>query len=160
MPPTSPAIADAIALLITQAGESLLPGGWEVVRVYRAIAKVGDLSAGRVTVAPRGMEINAFSRADVQVDHLIDIAIQKKIGLASPDGSFTAGSDSGDALDELMELAQTVMAYFNYRKLDLGGGEIAQWVKSEVKNLYAPEHLAEQSAVFTCVATITFRTYG
>ena len=116
-------------------------------RCYVPAFDLKEMKNLHVTVVPRGVELSTVSRSMIQHDVQIDVAVQRKL----PAPADPAGDQA--FIDTLMGLVQEIadvlraVGYF---------GE-AQWVKSENKPIYSPEHL-EQLRQFTSVLTLTLRT--
>ena len=114
-------------------------------RHYVPTFDLKDMKNLHVTVVPRGVEMSTASRTLLQHDVQIDIGIQQKL---------PADTTSDQArIDTLMGLVQEVADVLRAA----GHFDEAQWVRTENKPVYSPEHL-EQLRQFTSVLTLTLRT--
>jgi len=116
---------------------------FKAVRHYRPVFELADMAALHVTVVPRGVEMQAASRVQVQHDFAVDIGVQKKLETAS-----------NAEIDALMALVEEIADFFRLRRLQSVPGAV--WARTENQPVYAPEHL-EQLRQFTSVLTLTFR---
>ena len=110
-----------------------------VLPVYE-LTQMVDL---KVTVVPKGVQIDGATRATSQFDVQIDIGIQRKLG-----------SDLEADVAELLDLVDQVAQYL--RKRPLAAAPHACWVSTANEPVYAPEHLADKR-LFTSVLTLTYR---
>jgi len=115
-------------------------------RCYVPTFDLKDMKTLHVTVVPRGVEVSTVSRSLIQHDIQVDVAIQQKL----PAPADPAGDQA--FIDTLMGLVQEVADVLRAA----GRFGEAQWVKSENKPIYSPEHL-EQLRQFTSVLTLTLR---
>jgi hypothetical protein len=132
-------IADAV---VTALNVGTFSQSFQAVRHYQPVYELKDMGTLHVSVVPKGIELELFTRAQVQADVQIDIGVQKK--LASLEGA---------EVDPLMHLVDEIGDYFRTHAL---AGTPAVWFKTENVPIYAPEHLAKLRQ-FTSVLTLTFR---
>ena len=116
-------------------------------RHYVPTFDLKDMKTLHVTVVPRGVEMATASRTLLQHDVQVDVGIQQKL----PAPADPVGDQA--FVDALMGLVQEVADVLRA----VGYFDEAQWVKSENKPIYSPEHL-EQLRQFTSVLTLTLRT--
>ena len=114
-------------------------------RAYLPIFDLGAMLDLHVTVVAAGRTIAPLSRAERQVEHRIEIAVQQKL----------AGEGLSDC-DPLLALVGEIADHFTGQRL--AGAPEAAWVKTEHAPLVAPEHLNELRQ-FTSVLTVTYRTW-
>lgn len=134
------AVADAVVAVLKAEPLKL-----EAMRAYRPEFDLAELTTMRVTVVPKGLEISGSGRNANQHDIRVDVALQQKV---------TAVDNT--ALDPLMTLVEQVANQLRLRRLELGGGGSAIWVKTENDPIYAPEQL-QTKQVFISLLTFTFR---
>lgn len=139
-------IIDIAAAVVAELNgtSSPLAGQATAARHYLPQLDLIQLASLAVSVVPRSMEHTRISRASVQSDVQIDIAVQKKL---------TSGDNA--EVDALMGLVEAVDAFLCGRPLALCSG--ALWLSSKHEPIYAPEHL-DDHRVFTSVLTLTYRT--
>ena len=113
-------------------------------RYYVPVFDLKEMKDLHVTVVPRAVEMSTASRAMLQHDVQIDVAVQKKLP------QDTAGDQA--AIDALMGLVQEIADVLRAA----GHFGDAQWVKTDNKPVYSPEHM-EQLRQFTSVLTLTLR---
>lgn len=142
-------IADAVAVELNAAsGNPSVPfsRAFTAERRVLPVYELSDLSALKVTVVPKAVEITGSTRSASQYDIAVDIGVQKKLA---------PGSDGIDAqVEALGTLVDEINDYLRKRPLASFAG--VAWVRSVNDPVYAPEHLHEQR-VFTSVLTVTYR---
>ncbi|HEY1068491.1 MAG TPA: hypothetical protein VGE52_20375 [Pirellulales bacterium] len=112
-------------------------------RGYTPVFELKDMKTLHVTVVPKGLAIEAFSRSQSQHDYQVDVAVQKKL------------ANAGNAeVDPLMTLVEEIADFFRARRLTTYPNAI--WTKTENAPVYAAEHF-EDLRQFTSVLTFTFR---
>ncbi len=141
-------IADALVTALNAAPVPPATGfspAFTAVRAYRPQFDLEELKTLRVSVVPKAIEITSLGRRSNQHDVSVDVAVQQKVDL----------TDSA-TLDALMLLVQQIADFLRLRRIDLGDGSSAVWVKTENTPIYSPDQL-ETKQVFTSVLTFTFR---
>ena len=140
-------IADAVAAEINAAPGGTFSQAFEAVRKVLPVYELADLAEMKVTVVPKGIEINGSTRSASRYDVAVDIGIQKK--LTGPNENLDAEVAAlGTLVDEIADYL---------RRRPLSAAPQAAWVSIANDPVYAPEHLSEQR-VFTSVLTVTYRT--
>ncbi|HUW99868.1 MAG TPA: hypothetical protein VMY35_02735 [Phycisphaerae bacterium] len=114
-----------------------------IARTRVPLYDLADLGVIHLTVVGRSFEQERASRADVQTDVEIDIAVQKKVP-----------SDQPSEIDPLADLVEAVIALF--QDLELAGCPDAVWIRTANPVMYIPEHLDEKR-LFTSVITLSYR---
>ncbi len=114
-----------------------------VQRSYQPLVELKNLDGVLVTIVPKAIERQRASRAAVQHEYQLDVAVQKKVG---------AGSDLAE-LDELMALVEEIADYLT--GLDLAECA-ARFINLGNSVIFAPDHLREKG-VFTSLLTVTYR---
>jgi len=136
-------VADAVVEeLNTAPGDTF---GLEFTAVRRVVPeydlrRVGGL---QVVVVPRAVTAEMETRSHLLYDVQVDIGVQQHVG-----------KELDEAVEELMELVETIGDYLRNRRL--GAPTHASWVRMENEPVYAPDHLAAHH-VFTSVLTMTYR---
>ena len=115
---------------------------FEAERMYQPLFELPEMKTLRVTVVPRGVEMQGSGRSLVQHDYGIDVAVQKKFD-----------KDDPVELDPLMTLVEEIIDFFRLRRL---AGQNAVCVRATNEPVYSQEHM-EQFRQFTSVVTLTFR---
>ena len=113
-------------------------------RGYQPVYELPDMKTLKVSIIPKGVEIESASRTETWGDYKIDIAVQKK---------FAVGDN--DELDALTTLVQEIADYMTMRNLQTASGT-ALWLKTENLPVFSPEHM-EQYRQFTSTLTMTYR---
>ena len=80
---------------------------FEAVRLYQPLFELPEMKTLRVTVVPRGVEMQVSSRSLVQHDYQVDVAVQKKFD-----------TDEAVELDPLMALVEEIADFFRLRRLE------------------------------------------
>jgi len=139
-----PDITDAVVAALNGAAFSQ---PFTAKRHYVPTFDLKEMKTLHVTVVPRGVEVSTVSRSLIQHELQVDVGIQQKL----PAPADPAGDQA--FVDALMGLVQEIADVLRAA----GRFGEAQWVKSENKPIYSPEHL-EQLRQFTSVLTLTLRT--
>ena len=137
-------IADAVVTALNGADgpkQGNPPVGLSAVRAYRPVYDLKDMKDLRVTVVPKGVEMEMAGRGLLQSDVQVDVAVQKKL----------ASGDNAE-IDSLMSFVEEVAEFIRAQGRLAG----AAWVKTENLPIYSLEHM-EQLRQFTSVLTLTFR---
>jgi hypothetical protein len=132
-------IADAV---VTALNSGTFSQSFQAVRHYQPVFELKDMGTLHVSVVPKGIELELFTRTQVQADVQVDIGVQKKLESIEP-------AD----MDPLMRLVEEIGDYFRTHALT---GTPAVWIKTENVPIFAPEHLGKLRQ-FTSVLTLTFR---
>ena len=135
-------IVDIAGAVVTALNAGAFSQSFQAVRHYQPVFELKDMGTLHVSVVPKGIELELFTRAKVQADVEIDIGVQKKLT-----------SLEGAEVDPLMHLVEEIGDYFRSHALV---GTPAVWIKTENVPIFAPEHLAKLRQ-FTSVLTLTFR---
>lgn len=137
--PTITDIADAV---VSELNSASFSHEFQAERQYLPIYDLADVKDLRVTVVPRGMNIEPVTRSDAQHDVEIDVAVQQK--LAKTDAA---------TIDPLMALVEEIADRFRFLRFD---APPAAWIETRNEPVYAQEHL-DRFRVFTSVLTFVFR---
>jgi len=135
-------IADAV---VTTLNAHSFTQSFTAVRKYMPRRELADLSVLTVTVVPRRIDGEEFSRAGQQHDHGIDIAVQQKLDVDED------GEPDHTAADALVGLAEEIAAFCYGKAFDAGC-----CMSSDVDPIFSPEHMKEKH-VFTAVARLTVK---
>jgi hypothetical protein len=111
-------------------------------RAYLPIFDLGEMLDLHVTVVAAGRTIAPLSRAERQVEHRIEIAVQQKVAVEDP-----------AACDPLLALVGEIAAALPALPMPEG-----VWVRTEHAPLVDPNHLNELRQ-FTSLITGTWRTW-
>jgi hypothetical protein len=122
------------------------PAGLNAQRAYRPVFALEEMDDLHVTVVPRGVEMTAANRTQVQRDVQIDIAVQKRLSV----------DDELAQADALMALVEQIAEHFRHKRR---AGPQAVWIRTDNEPIFAPEHL-DQLRQFNSVLTLTFRVIG
>lgn len=118
------------------------PVGLSAQRSYKPGYELAELKDLRVTVVPKGVEMQGITRSIVQHEVQIDIGVQKKLDTAE-----------AAEIDALMNLVEKIADFLRLCRLPLA--DLA-WVRTENAPIFAPDHL-DQMRAFTSVLTATYR---
>jgi hypothetical protein len=132
-------IADAV---VAEMNGHAFAQSFAAVRGYVPIYSLEQMASLHVTVVPKTTTLQPHSRASVQMDVSVDIAVQQRVA-------------DDAAADVLMALVEEIADFFRQRRL---ASVAAVWVSAENNPIYSPEHLAEKR-VFTSVLTLTWRRW-
>jgi len=122
-------VADALVEALN-GGAFSLP--FQAVRAYVPAYRLQEMTALRVTVIPREVTSEPYSRGQRLYTVRIDVGVQKRV-----DPEDTA------AVDALVDLVHEMEAFLRGRDLELPGGETAKWRETEWPALWLPDHLRE-----------------
>ncbi len=129
--------------------KTLNSGGVTATRSLFPFYELKDLASLRVTVVPKSVDIQSFSRSSSEFDYQIDIAFQKSVKL--PDDP---------EVSTLADLVLTTAKSFRgtvYSGVGVGAGVGINAICSKVGILlYSAEHIQPPS-VFTSVITLNFK---
>lgn len=113
-------------------------------RHYQPVYDLADFKTLRVTVVPKGLEVEPVSRSETSGEYQIDVSIQKK---------FTTGDNA--ELDPLMTLVSEIADFLTRRHLTVGEAT-AFWLKTENTPIFAANHM-EEYRQFTSLLTLTYK---
>ena len=133
-------VADAMVAELNAYSFSL---PFTAVRTFLPRYKLDELEDLHVTVVPISDSVLPGDRGKSRHDYEIDVAVQQKID----------SLDNAD-VDPLIGLTEEIVDYFRGKRLTLSPSAV--WGTTEVKALYAVEHM-EQLRQFTSVVAFTFR---
>jgi len=139
-------IADAVAAELNAAEPDTF--GEEFTAQRRVLPKfeLADLKDLKVSVVPKGVEIENATRDARRCDISVDIGIQQKVG-----------KDVDAEVERLCELVEQIADYLAARGLSAAGMSGVAFVSITNEPVYSTEHLADD-LVFTSVLTVTYRT--
>lgn len=137
-------VLEAVVAEVNRLPDPVLPD-WTATRAYRVQYRPADLTRPTVTVMPRSLTVGATSRVACDYDVAVDVALQKKVDMHSP-----------EELDALLEQVEQIEAWLRLRRLS--DYPEAVWVATENDPLYLTDHL-EQHGVFTSVLSVTYRVH-
>jgi hypothetical protein len=140
--PTTPEIAQAVADSLNAASFSQ-PVTAE--RAWLPVYDLGEMDQLRVTVVPTTRTLATVSRAAIQAEHRIEVAVQRRV-------------DPGDlpAVDALVALCGEIAEHLTGAVLP--ALPELRWAKTEHTLLAAPEHLNELRQ-FTGLIAVTYRSW-
>ena len=141
-------IADAVVAELNSRSFSL---PLTATRAYLPRFDLSDMTALRVAVVPKGLEVTSGSRGKDQHDYRVDVGIQQKLARRGE-----CEEECPEELDPLMGLVEEIAEYC--RGLVLDTEPEAACVAVENSPIYAPEHMRE-GRLFTSILTLTFRTW-
>ena len=133
-------IADAV---VAELNSGTFSQAMEAVRLYRPQFDLAEMATLHVTVVPKAVETSGASRAGMQYDVSVDVAVQKKLT-----------TESNAEIDVLMGLVEEIADFFRLRRLEQY--QNAMWLRTENDPAWSPGHL-EELRQFTSVLTLTFR---
>jgi len=139
-------IADAV---VTALNAASLSQSFTAERAYVPIHELQDLADLKVSVVARSLSLVWLSRRDDDFSYIIDIGIQKSIGIGG-----MSNAEIIVASDPFMLLAEEILDLF--RGKPLGNDDQLQCMAAENVPIYAPLHLDEKR-VFTSVVSLTFK---
>ena len=122
----------------------LFSKAFTAIRAWLPVYELGEMTDLKVTVVPTGRTLSAISRAGIQADHRIEIAVQQRV-------------DPNDvpAIDALIALCTEIAEHLSGDSLP--GLLNVHWLKTEHSLLASPEHLNELRQ-FTGVIAVTYRS--
>ncbi|KKL10357.1 hypothetical protein LCGC14_2556660 [marine sediment metagenome] len=145
-------VADAVAAALNAAPDGTFNETVAAVRAYVARFEPSDLTALKVTVVPKSLEVERADRAQTRNEYAIDIAIQKKLSELPDDADCIVDNDEVDALMLLVQQIAEHIASLGR----LTTYTAAKWIGTANSPIYSQEHLIEKRT-FTSVLTLTFR---
>lgn len=137
--------ADIAAAVVADLNATAFSQSVAAERAYLPQFDLGDLTALRVTVVASGRTVQPASRSQLQVEHRIEIAVQRKL----------TGEDPA-ACDPFLALVGEIGDHLTGHRLVAVPD--AAWVKTEHEPLVDPGHLNELRQ-FTSLITVTYRTW-
>jgi len=140
MSATIPELRDAIIDEINDATWSETLTAERVFAPKRDVKSMGDDAVA--LVVPYSVQFERLSRAMEQKRIVIHVAIQKRLA-----------SDDMDAADALINLSQSVLAFFRAKKLDDAPDML--WVSGDNPTVFSYEHY-DEFLVFTAIIAITY----
>ena len=135
-------IATAVVSELNGQAAYFVPATFTAVRAHMPLEDLADLKTLHVTVVTRSFSQELSSRADIQTEIEVDVAVQHKVA-----------PEDNTPMDALNTLVERIIKFFERRVLS--GYEQAIWTKTENALLYIPEHLKKR--LFTSVITLTYR---
>jgi hypothetical protein len=139
-------IADAVAAELNAAEPGTFSEDLTAQRRVLPKFELADLADLKVSVVPKGIEIENASREDRRCDISVDIGVQQKVG-----------KDVDAEVERLCELVEQIADYLAARGLSAAGMSGVAFVSLANEPVYSTEHLADDLA-FTSVLTVTYRT--
>ena len=138
-------IADAVAAELNAAGPGTFSEDFTAVRRILPKFELADLADLKVSVVPKGIEIENATRSDRRCDISVDIGVQQKIG-----------KDVDAEVERLCGLVEQIADYLAGRELLASGMSGVAFLSLANEPIYSTEHLADD-LVFTSVLTVTYR---
>jgi len=139
-------IADAVAAELNAAEPGTFGEDFTAQRRVLPKFELADLANLKVSVVPKGIEIENASREDRRCDISVDIGVQQKVG-----------KDVDAEVERLCELVEQIADYLASRGLLASGMSGVAFLSIANEPVYSTEHLADD-LVFTSVLTVTYRT--
>ncbi len=133
-------IADAVTAELNDGGFSL---PFTAQRLLLPDFELSQLADMKVSVVPKAVEFNAFSRQHTQYEFSVDVGIQQKL-----DG------DVETLLPGLLSFVDEMVTFLRKRKLT--SVPEAVWLRSVNDPIYSREHLVNQRT-FTSILTVTYK---
>lgn len=139
---TTPEIADAV---VASLNAILFVPPFTARRAWLPVHDLGEMDQLRVTVVPTTRTLSTVSRAAIQVEHRIEVAVQRRV-------------DPADlpAVDALVALCSDIAEHLTGAVLPALPD--VRWAKTEHTLLVAPEHLNELRQ-FTGLIAVTYRSW-
>ena len=137
-------LADAVVVELNGAAAGTFSQSFTAKRYYVPVFDLKEMRDLHVSVVPVGVETTTASRALLQHDVQLDVAVQQKF----PQDTAV----ELEAIDDLMGLVQEISDFLRA----VGRFGDALWIKTENKPVYSPEHMG-QLRQFTSVLTLTLR---
>ncbi len=141
------AIADAIVLALIDAPAGTFDVSILPERVFLPVYDLQEDKDLKISVVPKGRDMEANDRTSTVSDWQIDIGVQKKVGIEDPGKT---GIDS--EVPQLMELTEQIEDFLARKSMADG-----QWLRSAQEIIFSPGHLKEHR-LFTGTLTLTYRT--
>ena len=139
-------IADAVAAELNAAELGTFSEEFTAQRRVLPKFELTDLKDLKVSVVPKGIEIEGATRSAQRCDISVDIGIQQKVG-----------KDVDAEVERLCELVEQIAGYLAGRGLSAAGMSGVAFLSIANEPIYSTEHLADD-LVFTSVLTVTYRT--
>lgn len=139
---TTPEIADAVAASLNAAS---FAQPVTARRAWLPVHDLGEMDVLRVTVVPTARSLATVSRAAIQAEHRIEVAVQQRID-----------PDDLPAVDALVALCGAIAEHLTGAALPALPD--VRWAKTEHTLLAAPEHLNELRQ-FTGLIAVTYRNW-
>jgi hypothetical protein len=143
------AIADGVAAALNAAPGGTFSQAFTAERKYQPQFTLADLAVLRVSVVPRGRDLERLTRALVRKDVLIDVGLHKHL----PDDTDPAAAAGNASIDPYLQLAEEIADYFESAKPAAAG---APFLRSEHAALWDPQRLRENRIFFSLI-TLTYR---
>ncbi len=139
---TTPEIAQAVAdsLNATVFGQPVT-----AERAWLPVYDLGEMETLRVTVVPTTRTLTTVSRAALQAEHRIEVAVQRRVD-----------PEDLPAVDALVALCNEIAEHLTGAALPALPD--IRWAKTEHTLLAAPEHLNELRQ-FTGLIAVTYRNW-
>ena len=139
-------IADAVAAELSAAEPGTFSEDFTAQRRVLPKFELSDLKDMKVSVVPKGIEIENASRESRRCDISVDIGVQQKVG-----------KDVDAEVERLCGLVEQIADYLAGRGLSAAGMSGVAFLSIANEPVYSTEHLADD-LVFTSVLTVTYRT--
>lgn len=137
-------VVDIADKVVSELNAGTFSQSFTAERAYLPCYALEDVKDLRITVVPKGVEIQIKDRSSTQDDVGIDIAVQQKLTAA----------DNAE-IDPLLALVQEVADSLRFKRFTAPD---AVWVGTRNEPVYAQEHL-DRFRVFTSLLTFTFRVF-
>jgi len=138
-------IADAVAAELNAAEPGTFSEEFDAQRRVLPKFELSDLKDLKVSVVPKGVEIENATRDARRCDISVDIGVQQKVG-----------KDVDTEVTRLCGLVEQIADYLAARGLSAAGMSGVALVSFVNDPVYSTEHLADD-LVFTSVLTVTYR---
>jgi len=138
-------IADAVAAELNAAEAGTFSEDFTAVRRVLPKFELADLKGLKVSVVPKGVEIENASREARRCDISVDIGVQQKVG-----------KEIDSEVERLCGLVEQIADYLAGRGLVASGMSGVRFLSIANEPIYSTEHLADD-LVFTSVLTVTYR---
>ena len=138
-------IADAVGVELNAAEPGAFAEEFTAQRRVLPKFELADLEDLKVSVVPKGVEIENAARDARRCDISVDIGIQQKVG-----------KDIDAEVERLCGLVEQIADYLAGRGLLASGMSGVRFLSIANEPIYSTEHLADD-LVFTSVLTVTYR---
>jgi len=138
-------IADAVGVELNAAEPGAFAEEFTAPRRVLPKFELADLEDLKVSVVPKGVEIENAARDARRCDISVDIGIQQKVG-----------KDIDAEVERLCGLVEQIADYLAGRGLLASGMSGVRFLSIANEPIYSTEHLADD-LVFTSVLTVTYR---
>jgi hypothetical protein len=139
---TTPEIAQAVA---DSLNASVFAQPFTAVRAWLPVHDLGEMEVLQVTVVPTTRTLATVSRAALQAEHRIEVAVQRRVD-----------PEDLPAVDALVALCGEIAEHLTGAALPALPD--VRWAKTEHTLLAAPEHLNELRQ-FTGLIAVTYRNW-